>query len=113
MSADHLWYGFEPRGYTFLRPFGQVGYVGNSKPSFPPEVTSRHTYRIWNPDTNNMIETRDVKWAQWHGHHTYDPTANIDGFIPPKETNSATVRFGPSETITYVKNRRGATNIDD
>jgi len=125
MSSDQLWYGFEPKGYKYLRPFGQVGYVayrGKFQSKFAPrshkgvmvgyaESSSRDTYRMWNPDTNNIIETRDVKWAFWHGHHTYDPTASIDGFVSPKKTPTSKVRFGPNETVTYFKTQRGPPSV--
>jgi len=126
-SSDQMWYGFQPPGYKFLRPFGQVGYVANCqkfKRKFAPrsfkcvmvgyaESSSRDTYRMWSPTTNKIIETRDVKWAQWHGNHTYDPTANIDGFSPLKQTTTgtATVRFAPNDTVTYYKGKRGTTTI--
>ena len=58
---------FTPRSQKYF----VVGMAQNS---------SRDTYRMYNPVTRCVVETRDVKWADWHGKLKHDPTHDLEDF---------------------------------
>ncbi len=76
---DWLWYGLQPTLYEHLVEFGWVGYVTLSKKQhkLDPKAIEcvmigyslNHmgdTYRMFNPSTRKIIQTRDIRWADWH-----------------------------------------------
>ena len=82
-SAFELLTGFKPdQVYKYLQPFGRVGYV-TDRTKIKGKLTERSTkcmyvghaknhagdvYRMYNPETNSTLFSRDVKWHEWHGH---------------------------------------------
>ena len=77
---DWLWYGKQPTIYEHLIQFGRIGYVTIRTPVNKlddkaikcvmigySENHSGDTYRLFNPITKKVIQSRDVKWIEWHG----------------------------------------------
>ena len=91
-SPNDLFYGDTlpklRRPYKDLKEFGRIGHVTiRTKVKKLDKKTikcvflgysmdhSSGTYRMYNPDTNSIIDSRDVKWAAWHGSN--DPRKSI------------------------------------
>jgi hypothetical protein len=79
-SPDMLWYGQHPRILDHLVQWGRVGYVkerGHINKLSPKSTKmvcmgyaddhAGDVYRMYNPDTGRVIESRDITWADWHG----------------------------------------------
>ncbi|MFM8622139.1 MAG: reverse transcriptase domain-containing protein, partial [Holophagaceae bacterium] len=81
-APDELWYGAHkgPRILEHLVQWGRIGYVTNrlKQPKLTPKATKMvcmgyakdhagDVYRMYNPENGVIIESRDVKWAEWHG----------------------------------------------
>ncbi|MFM5988005.1 MAG: reverse transcriptase domain-containing protein [Sphaerospermopsis kisseleviana] len=81
-APDELWYGKDggPKILNNLVQWGRIGYVTNrlKQPKLTPKATKMvcmgyakdhagDVYRMYNPETGTIIESRDVKWADWHG----------------------------------------------
>ena len=77
---DWIWYGKQPTIYKNLVQFGRIGYVTIRTPRNKLDVKaikcvmigysenhSNDTYRMFNGTTGKVIQSRDVKWAEWHG----------------------------------------------
>ncbi len=78
-SPDELFTGTKPTLYPHLIEFGRIGYVtdraqfkGKMKSkSYPCLMVgyahnhSNDTYRMYNPATDEIILSRDIKWADW------------------------------------------------
>jgi len=81
-APNDLWYGpgKGPNILPHLVQWGRIGYVTNRTKQ--PKLTLKSTkmvcmgyakdhagdvYRMYNPVNSTVIETRDVKWADWHG----------------------------------------------
>ena len=77
---DWIWYGKQPTLYKNLIQFGRIGYVTIRTPRNKLDVKavkcvmigysenhSGDTYRMFNGTTGKVIQSRDVKWAEWHG----------------------------------------------
>ncbi len=41
---------------------------------------SSGTYRMYNQETNSIIDSRDIKWAAWHGSN--NPLLSLEFFFP-------------------------------
>ncbi|MEM7375719.1 MAG: reverse transcriptase domain-containing protein, partial [Bacteroidota bacterium] len=112
---DEVFYGEQPKGYKYLHPFGQVGYVtkrGKHIKKFERRSTkmimvgyaltsARDTYRLYNPSTNSVIESRDVSWADWHGSKQSDnPTTDMEAFREIKlKTNDLSGEDGNEDGV--------------
>ena len=86
--SDKIFYGEKPKGFSYLRPFGKIGYVSNfNKIKGKMDLrgikhifvgyaknSARDTYRMFNPRTRNIVESRDTQWADWHGGPNGKPT---------------------------------------
>jgi hypothetical protein len=57
-----------------------VGYADNHSPD---------TYRMYNPETNQVILSRDVKWADWT---PTDPSSTMQIFLLEEATKNARMR---------------------
>lgn len=79
-SPDQLWYGEHPRILNHLVQWGRIGYVkerGHVNKLSPKSTKmvcmgyaddhAGDVYRMFNPDTGRVIESRDITWADWHG----------------------------------------------
>jgi hypothetical protein len=82
-SAYELLTGLKPDNiYKYLQPFGRVGYV-TDRTKIKGKLTERSSkciyvgraknhagdvYRMYNPETNSTLFSRDVKW-QWFCYH--------------------------------------------
>ena len=79
-SPDQLWYGEHPKILRHLVQWGRIGYVKNRHPINKLEKKSTKmvfmgyaddhagdVYRMYNPETGRVVETRDVTWGDWHG----------------------------------------------
>lgn len=79
-SPDQLWYGEHPRILRHLVQWGRIGYVKNHNPINKLQKKSTKmvfmgyaddhagdVYRMYNPETDRVVETRDVTWGDWHG----------------------------------------------
>jgi Reverse transcriptase (RNA-dependent DNA polymerase)/gag-polypeptide of LTR copia-type/Zinc knuckle len=79
-APDEIWYGTESKILDHLVKWGRIGYVTNrlKQPKLSPKSTKMvcmghaadhagDVYRMYNPETNTVIETRDITWADWHG----------------------------------------------
>jgi len=88
---DWLFYGFQPKIYPHLIQFGRVGWATIRTPRqklTPKSVKcvmlgyshdhAGDTYRMYNVATKKVFNTRDLKWADWHGNAK--PTADMDEF---------------------------------
>ena len=86
-----LFYGFQPKIYPHLIQFGRVGWATIRTPRqklTPKSVKcvmlgyshdhAGDTYRMYNVPTKKVFNTRDLKWADWHGNAK--PTADMDEF---------------------------------
>ena len=91
---DWLWYGKQPTIYKHLVHFGRIGYVTirTKQPKLEPKAMkcvmigysndhSGDTYRMYNPETKKVLQSRDIKWADWHG--VSKPTDGISGVFNP------------------------------
>ena len=84
-SCSELFTGVKPKGFHMLIQFGRIGYVTirtKIKKKMvdktfkcinlgPADDHSEDCYRLYNPQTQNVILSRDVRWAAWE---TTDPT---------------------------------------
>jgi hypothetical protein len=79
-SPDYAWYGEHPKILKHLVQWGRIGYVTlrNKQPKLEKKSVkcvmvgyadshSGDTYRVYKPDENIVILSRDVTWADWHG----------------------------------------------
>ena len=41
---------------------------------------------MYNPKSQNVVETRDFQWEGWHGGHLGKPIEDINKFMDPKST---------------------------
>ena len=72
-------YEEKPKIIGSFSEFGRIGYVAK-RDKFKKQITdntfkeimvvyadnhTRDTYKLYNPETNRLIMTRDVKWADW------------------------------------------------
>ena len=104
-SPDDMFYGeMNPRRpYKLYKQFGRVGWVtarhGIKKldaRSFKcvflgySEDHSQDTYRMYNHETNTVINTRDVKWSEWHG--TNAPTDGLGKIYKDNAKEKVTVQ---------------------
>ena len=93
---DWLWYNRQPTLYPHLVQFGRIGYV--TKRTKQRKLDEKawkcvmigysddhagDTYRMFKPDTKKIVDTRDVKWAKWHGltRATANATDNLPLFL--------------------------------
>jgi hypothetical protein len=89
-SPFQLFYGQDPQVLGTLVEWGRVGYVTNrekmqaklenkaNKMVMVGMATNSPagTYRMFNPDSKHIVQTRDITWAEWHGRLT--PTENME-----------------------------------
>ena len=100
-SPDWIFYGKCPEIYDNLVEFGRIGWVKIPGKILKLEAkatkcimigySDNHagdTYRMYQPDTKKLINTRNIKWGEWHGKSNittdmtvYDITENVK--IPP------------------------------
>jgi histone deacetylase 1/2 len=95
-SPDDVFYGETNtrRPYKLYRQFGRVGWVtireGVKKLDARSikcvflgysDDHSQDTYRMYNHETNTVVNTRDVKWSEWHG--TNVPTDGLEKMFKP------------------------------
>jgi hypothetical protein len=80
LAPDELWYGTLPKLLNNLVQFGRIGYVTIRTPTakltpkslkmvmmgYAPDHAG-DVYRMYNPETKRIVESRDVTWAEWHG----------------------------------------------
>jgi transposase InsO family protein len=80
LAPDELWYGKPPKLLDNLVQFGRIGYVTirNTTAKLTPKSIKMvmlgyapdhagDVYRLYNPETKRIVESRDVTWAEWHG----------------------------------------------
>ncbi len=120
---DNLFYAGKVnthKTYGVLKEFGWIGYVTiRSKqpkleeksircvflgPSSPIDHANG-AYRMYNPVTNHVIDTQDVKWSAWHGSN--NPLKMMDKIY---ERQAAEV---PEETETEAPNPAAAPEGPD
>jgi len=92
-SANTMFFGKLPSFLKSMVEFGRVGYVTIRGAKIKNKIEERSikcimvdyarnhsgdTYRLYNPTTNRIISSRDVKWADWK---PTDPRNNIDIFV--------------------------------
>lgn len=93
-APDEQWYGAPPVIHDHLVQFGRIGYVTirDKQPKMKRKSTKMifmgyaddhagDVYRMYNPETHRIIESRDVTWAQWHG--SQDIPASLKLFAAP------------------------------
>ena len=77
---DWLWYGKQPTIYKHLVQFGQIGFatIQARQNKLEPKALkcvmigysadhSGDTYCMYNPETKKVLQSQDIKWADWHG----------------------------------------------
>ena len=101
----------ESKLHYYMRPWGSIGYVtirSKMKSKWKEKSIrcilvgyasnhSRDTYRMYNPKTRSIIQTRDVQWANWN---RIDPKQKMDV-------------FGKSETKSGANNDKVHDDADD
>ena len=78
-----------------------IGYAINS---------TRDTYRMFDPATKHVIETRDVKWSDWHGLMNREPTQGMKEF---KEENTSTREETKSRSTDQDESKTRSYEIED
>jgi transposase InsO family protein len=68
-------------------PMTMVGYDNSNSPD---------VYRMYNPNTNTVISSRDVKWTNWE---RSDPTAALKALPRPDRTSA---QRGPADRTTAL-----------
>jgi hypothetical protein len=95
-SCDELFSGVKPKGLGSLIQFGRIGYVANRSKIKkkmvdktikcinlgPAEDHSADCYRLYNPETEKVILSRDVRWAAWEKSDPTQDLAIFEGKIP-------------------------------
>ncbi|GAX17144.1 hypothetical protein FisN_UnNu082, partial [Fistulifera solaris] len=79
-SPDLLWYGSQPNFLQHLVQWGRVGYmtIRDQQPKLSKksvqvvmvgyaDLHSGDTYRVFKPESETVVLSRDVTWADWHG----------------------------------------------
>jgi hypothetical protein len=81
VSADEKWYGKAPTVYETLQPWGRIGYV-TKQTTFKKKFSeksykcicvghakdhAKDVYRMYNLETQKIVFSRDIRWADWHG----------------------------------------------
>jgi hypothetical protein len=110
-SAEEQWTGRKPTLHKHLVEFGRIGHVTlrtkkqakwNNKSIKMLMVGyaanhSEDTYRMYNPITKKVSETRDVTWLDWHGRE--NPTHDLELFekISSNELQHTPDRATPQE----------------
>ena len=105
---DWKFYGTQPSIYKNLVQFGRVGYVtlGTKPAKLDKEAVKcvmigyskdhpGDTYRMYNAETKKVINSRNIRWADWHGPASptdsmtgYDSdTVGIDDSMEPHDTD--------------------------
>ena len=103
---DWLWYGTQPTIYRHLVQFGRIGYVTRRGKTAKLQQKalkcvmigysdnhSGDTYRLFNPNTKKVVQSRDVTWAEWHG--ISKPDQDIDVF----QSDLSTDDYGIEEIV--------------
>jgi hypothetical protein len=80
ISPDQMWYGESQRILDHLVTWGRIGFVkdrgsvkkldAKSTKMVCMGYSADHAgdvYRMYNPETKRIIDTRDVTWGDWHG----------------------------------------------
>jgi hypothetical protein len=81
MCPDYKFYGQQPVIFQHLIQFGQVGLVkiGKKVPKMEAKAVkclmvgysanhSADNYQMYNLETKKILNTQNVRWAEWHGH---------------------------------------------
>lgn len=97
-TRDTHVFGSNPKWSTKLRTFGEAGVVKEGKDAKTgnrgtpmmfvgyPANSESDCYRMWNPSTNRIVETRDIIWM---GYMLYSKPADAPLFdLPPTDTES-------------------------
>ena len=79
-SPDHVWYGEHPKFLQHLVRWGRLGFVTLRTKQAKLEkksvacvmvgyadMHSGDTYRVYKPENDSVILSRDVTWSDWHG----------------------------------------------
>jgi hypothetical protein len=123
-SCNEMYTGVKSKGIGMLIQFGRIGYVTirtKIKKKMidktikcinlgPAEDHSSETYRLYNPETEKVILSRDVKWAAWN---KVDPTQDLtifEGKVPKAGMGEDEELYETTED--EVDEKAGAT-LDD
>jgi hypothetical protein len=101
-APDELWYGTKPVILDHLVQFGRIGFVTirEKQPKMKPKSVKMvflgyapdhagGVYRMYNPETKRVVESRDVVWAEWHGNQSIPSSLKmfVSDVDPKDESN--------------------------
>jgi hypothetical protein len=107
-SADELATGEQPKLFPYLREFGQISIVSLQQ-KFKSKWKKKgakmirvgyaadslaDTYRMFNPKTSRVVQSRDVKWLEWE---TLDLKQDMSIFSKQPELLDEPVGFDDKE----------------
>jgi hypothetical protein len=91
MCPDWKFYGKKPTIYAHLIEFGRIAWVKLGKKPAKLDIKATKcimigysadhagdTYRMYNPSTKKVINSRNIRWADWHG--IVSPTMDMKNF---------------------------------
>jgi hypothetical protein len=119
-SCDELFTNEKPKNVGSLIQFGRIGYMTlrtKIKKKMvdktikcinlgPAEKYSADCYRLYNPATESIVHSRDVRWADWE---RSDPTQDLtifEGKVPKAGMGEAVELFEESEDDMVVHDLR-------
>ena len=105
---DYLFYGTKPTLYKNLIQFGRIGWMkfGIKPMKLSPKATkvvmigyspdhAGDTYWVYNPDTKKVINSRNIRWAEWHADMGHEQDMPL--FMPTMTT--PTLDAPPAEPV--------------
>jgi hypothetical protein len=123
-SPDELWYGETPKLLDHLIQWGRIGYVKNRGKTKKLDAKSTKmvcmgyaddhagdVYRMYNTDTETVIATRDITWADWHG--SQDIPISLKIFAKDMEINLDDDSIGEDDVQSPAPNPFGPHVIPD
>ena len=107
---DWLFYGKQPTIYTHLVQFGRIGWVTictktnkldkKAKKCVMIGYADNHagdTYRMYDPATKKVLDTRDLTWADWHGLTPDTNMSTFNNIAPVATTDDIGIGFDEFE----------------